>query len=166
MRPLLLVTHYLVNPFLLADTIWHICSRRLLKSLWKIEKFVIMSNFTLCHNLFNFIKWLYIHIKRFSIVSLTGRCFQSCLLNICCRWKRIKELDMNTTDAFLNIIKKILPKARRAYAMALCPSWVHKQLLVNAMRSSVLIVSQSNLYSSSISMRAWFLLQTSQIPPM
>ena len=36
-----------------------------------------------------------------------------------------------------------------------------KQLLVNAIQSSVLIVSRSNLYSNQISMRARFLSQTS-----
>ena len=37
-------------PFL---TCWRICSRWLLKILWKKKKLLKMSNFSLCHNVFN-----------------------------------------------------------------------------------------------------------------
>ena len=42
-----------VNSFLHSVAFWHIGSRRLLKTLWEMEKLHIMRNFSSCHNVFN-----------------------------------------------------------------------------------------------------------------
>ena len=53
---------------LAASSDWgnHICSNRLLQTLWQKEKLLMMSNFTFCHNVFNCI-WLF---KNFSFMEI------------------------------------------------------------------------------------------------
>ena len=49
-----LLRFHLLNPFPLEDTFWRICRRRLLKTFWQNEKLLMMSNFYICHNVFNY----------------------------------------------------------------------------------------------------------------
>ena len=41
------------NTFPHTDAFWRLCSRPLWKTLWQKEKLLMMSNFSLCHNVFN-----------------------------------------------------------------------------------------------------------------
>ena len=78
-----------VNPFPPADTFWRNNSRWLLKPLWPKVKLLMMSNFYFGNNVFNFILQLSYPLWRFFI--LLWLCFQSPLLQICCKWERVKE---------------------------------------------------------------------------
>ena len=80
-------TALLVNPFPLIDTFWCLCSRRLLKTLWQKEKLLKTSNFSLCHNVFNFLSVIIHSFKE--AFPVLPRCFQSRLLHIFCMWERL-----------------------------------------------------------------------------
>ena len=46
-----------LNPFPPIDAFWHVCSRRLSKTLWHLrEKLLIASNFSICQNVFNYLR--------------------------------------------------------------------------------------------------------------
>ena len=54
------------NPSPHTNIFWHLCSRKILQKLWRKEKVLIISNFSLCHNvstLFNH------HLQRFFNIS-------------------------------------------------------------------------------------------------
>ena len=51
---LLIFIHWSFNPFPYIDAFWHLCNRRLLKLLWQKKKLLMMSNFSICHNDFNY----------------------------------------------------------------------------------------------------------------
>ena len=46
-----------------------------------------MSNFSFCHNVFNFIQQLFFHLQRVSIFQTN--CFQIRLLQMCFMWERV-----------------------------------------------------------------------------
>ena len=60
------------------------CSRQLFKKLCQKKKLIMMSNFSICQNVFNPIEQLYFKKERFFI--LMSMYFQSHLLQICCIW--------------------------------------------------------------------------------
>ena len=114
-------------------------------------------------------------------VNILQSCFPNRWLQMCGTWNKVKPssplpvsckgLKLFTQPIYLLfMVKWVTLLAFLALLKSLCRGVVsvvrpcgHKQLLVNAIQSSVLIESQSNLCSSQISMRARFLSQTSQI---
>ena len=64
----------------------HLQQSRLLKTLWQKEKLLMMSNFSICPNILNFLYWLYFHWPSISI--FLSRCVQRRLLQTCCMWER------------------------------------------------------------------------------
>ena len=77
------------NPFKLTDAFWCICSRQLLKILWKKEKSLMMTNFPFCHNVINFLMILKTLIYG-DISHVCNLCFQSRLLQNCHMWDPIE----------------------------------------------------------------------------
>ena len=76
-----------VFPHVYTNTLLPLCSKQLLKSLWQKEKLLTMNNFSICHNVLNFIQWVFYHFLR---VSIFFRWFQSRLVQIFCIWERVK----------------------------------------------------------------------------
>ena len=56
-----------INPFPHIDAFRCLCSRRLLKTLWRKKKLLKASNFFIWHNVFNCIQKVCFHLGRFSI---------------------------------------------------------------------------------------------------
>ena len=83
-----------VKPFPVTDSVWRLCSRWILKTIWQKEKLLIISIFSFCHNMFNSILKLNIFIKRFPIFF--SRWFKSHLLLVCFMWERVKPYSVGT----------------------------------------------------------------------
>ena len=67
------VFYYVINLCTHTDAFWRLSSRQLLKTLWQEANTFIMSTFTYCHHVFNFIKYLFFELL--SVPYFAYRCW-------------------------------------------------------------------------------------------
>ena len=59
------LNQYIYYPLSHTVPLWCLCSQWLFKTLWQKEKFLIISNFSFNHNVFNSFQSFYFHSQRF-----------------------------------------------------------------------------------------------------
>ena len=81
-----------LNPFPHTDAFWRLCSRRLLKTMWLKKKLLkqAISPFAAMFSTF-FSNYTFIY----GDLCFFPRCFQSCRLQICLMWERVKNISPN-----------------------------------------------------------------------
>ena len=108
------------SPFPLTDAFWHLCSRRLLLTLWQKEKLLIMSNYNFCRNfqLYSIIKNLfYIYFPYFGKAVFKVFC---CRIVVCGKGLKVNPTIWNES----RLLSKICDRASQALVQAQVMSYV------------------------------------------